>query len=779
MDKQFQKFLVASAAVLIVNFAVMWWMQKHRPAAAPREQANQAADKNADKNAAKNVDGAGKKAEPKKIARAKKPDEQRAAADDAGKDKAKPKAKPAAPPKQVADEWITLGSGDPTQPYRMLVTLTNRGAAVERIELNSSRFHDIEDRGGYLGHLEGELPKGKRGCRARVVGPGTPADRAGLKVGDIVTALDGEKISGPLDLELAVRQKEPGMVVELSVERAGKLQNLSATLARRPLEVVRPEGKDPLSFLLTMQKIGGTEIDKDESELPGLSLRTGNWTVRRDAEKPDQVAFEWLLDDEQLKLTKTYRLDRLPPDQQENKDAPAYHLNLRVEIENTGDEAKQVAYRLDGPTGLPTEGWWYAYSSKIGHEWTNSPGIRDVVLGYEDVGFKYAQVMASRIAEDKLPPRYTPPSVVYAGVDAQYFASVLIPRGEGAAKFAEVAPIRVGPVPDDKYRKKLVDVSCRLISQPAELAAGQKLTQDFQIFAGPKRPELLAQYAQPQGLGDLVYYGLFGWVSTRMLAILHFFYGLVGNYGLSIIMLTVLVRSCIFPISRKQAMNAAKMQELQPEIKKIAEKYKSAPEQRMKAQQELYRKHNFHPLSGCLPALIQLPIFLGLYRSLSVDIELRQAPLISESVRWCSNLGAPDMLWYWQRAIPWDYLTGETGWLGPYLNILPLLTIGLFIWQQKMVLPPPTDDQAAMQQKMMQYMMIFMGVMFFKVASGLCLYFIASSLWGIAERKLVPKTLAKPSSGGAASAGQSARVNPAPAGNGSTASRKQKQRERK
>ena len=80
--------------------------------------------------------------------------------------------------------------------------------------------------------------------------------------------------------------------------------------------------------------------------------------------------------------------------------------------------------------------------------------------------------------------------------------------------------------------------------------------------------------------------------------------------------------------------------------------------------------------------------------------------------------------------------------LGPYLNILPLLTIGLFIWQQKMFMPPPADEQAAMQQKMMQYMMIFMGVMFFKVASGLCVYFIASSLWGICERKLLPK--AKP-----------------------------------
>ena len=98
-----------------------------------------------------------------------------------------------------------------------------------------------------------------------------------------------------------------------------------------------------------------------------------------------------------------------------------------------------------------------------------------------------------------------------------------------------------------------------------------------------------------------------------------------------------LVRSAMFPISRKQALNAQKMQELQPEMKRLAEKFKNNVEARTKAQQELFKKHNYNPLAGCLPVFLQLPIFMGLYRSLSVDVELRQAPLISESIRWCSN----------------------------------------------------------------------------------------------------------------------------------------------
>jgi YidC/Oxa1 family membrane protein insertase len=160
-------------------------------------------------------------------------------------------------------------------------------------------------------------------------------------------------------------------------------------------------------------------------------------------------------------------------------------------------------------------------------------------------------------------------------------------------------------------------------------------------------------------------------------------------------------------------------------------------EKRGTAQRELFAKHNYNPFGGCLLMFVQLPIFIGLYRSLSVDIELRQAPLIP-GFDWCSNLAGPDMLFYWKDWMP-GFLANEAGgWLGPYFNILPIITIFLFLAQQKLFMPPATDDQTRMQQKVMKFMMIFMGFLFFRVASGLCVYFIASSLWGIAERKLLP-----------------------------------------
>ena len=171
--------------------------------------------------------------------------------------------------------------------------------------------------------------------------------------------------------------------------------------------------------------------------------------------------------------------------------------------------------------------------------------------------------------------------------------------------------------------------------------------------------------------------------------------------------------------------------------REITEKYGDDMEKRAAAQRELYKKHNFNPFGGCFMMFFQLPIFYGLYKGLNVDIALRDQPLIP-GMDWCSNLAAPDQFMFWRSWMP-TWLGDETGWLGPFLNILPLLTMVLFIAQQKLFTPPATDDQQKLMQRMMTFMMVAMGVMFFKVPAGLCLYFITSSLWGIIERKLLPK----------------------------------------
>jgi YidC/Oxa1 family membrane protein insertase len=283
-----------------------------------------------------------------------------------------------------------------------------------------------------------------------------------------------------------------------------------------------------------------------------------------------------------------------------------------------------------------------------------------------------------------------------------------------------------------------VDCTFQLTAS-VDLAPGESFRQNFDVFCGPKEPVLLEKY----GLSDVRTFGWFGWCSIVLLWILHFFYVITfkTSYGLAIIMLTVLVRCLMIPMSRKAAINAQMMQHLQPQMKEITEKYKDDMEKRGQAQRELYKKYNFNPFGGCFMMFFQLPIFYGLYKGLNVDIALRDQPLIP-GMQWCSNLAAPDQLLYWKTWMP-AMLSDETGWLGPYFNILPILTMCLFIAQQKLFTPPATDDQQKLMQRMMTFMMVFMGIMFFKVPAGLCIYFITSSLWGIIERKLLPKPVLK------------------------------------
>jgi YidC/Oxa1 family membrane protein insertase len=210
----------------------------------------------------------------------------------------------------------------------------------------------------------------------------------------------------------------------------------------------------------------------------------------------------------------------------------------------------------------------------------------------------------------------------------------------------------------------------------------------------------------------------------------------------------------MFPLSRKQTLTSLRMQELAPELKKLQEKYKDDRQALGMAQMELYRKHGVNPFGTCWFLLLQMPIFMGLYFALQESIHFRLAPFWPT---WIKNLAAPDMLFEWGAGIPVisdpTYHSGFLSflYLGPYFNLLPVIAVALMIVQQKWTMPPPADEQQAMQQKMMKYMMIFFGLMFYKVASGLCIYFIASSLWGFAERKLLPKR--KPAAGGVTAEG--------------------------
>ena len=261
----------------------------------------------------------------------------------------------------------------------------------------------------------------------------------------------------------------------------------------------------------------------------------------------------------------------------------------------------------------------------------------------------------------------------------------------------------------------------------------------YRIFAGPKTDEALSPYRATilasyrkssyiPGASYIARYVItptlsFTYQVTRRVAAL-FGYDR-GNWGVAIILLTLLVKLMMFPLGRKQALMAQRSQELQPYLKQIQEKYKDDKEKQTKETFALYKKHGVNPVSGCVPALIQLPIFVGLWQALNTSVALRHASFL-----WINDLAAPDMLFRFPV---------EIMFLGHWFNLLPIVVVGLMLFQTKLSLrrrPPP---RRKCEQKTMKYMMVFMAFMFYKVPSGLGIYFITSSLWSIGERLLLPK----------------------------------------
>ena len=698
-------------------------------------------------------------------------------------------------PKTVAEpDWITLGSMNPDSPYRMLITFTNRGAVPSRIEINTPQYRDVQELSGYLGQIVADqrrADESEDGVIVQVVGHGTPAGRDNvLQVGDKIVQMDflhrntkaserSSEVKTFADLRNALQTTKPGDWVGLTVIRNdNKIGPLQIQLGHYPMDVIRPESvpgnyeqyrqmgglrgvddhSDQLSFLMTLQQAGGQELALPASqkfsnsaergmipvdptlgnELENVALRDEYWEIASAAE--NEVVFRRTVPHYNLEVLKTYRLQKKSEaDAAQFKTGAGYELTLNVAVRNLGTQAQTVAYQLDGPSGLPVEGGWYSF--KMGPQF-GSYGIRDIVLRLH--GGRSWVVSNNVIHLDRVEHPWNDISPEYIGVDSLFFQCTLKTDPSAAEEpwHSKVFPMRVGTKNADW--RVLTNVSFRMWSKAAELQPEEEINHTYTIFAGPKDVAILAEH----NLGDTISYGWFWFAAIPLLAILHFFHGLGMPYALAIIALTVCVRLLLFPLSRKQAIGAMKMAEIQPELKALAEKYKDDLQARSKAQGELFKRHGYHPLSGCLPVFIQLPIFIGLYKALTVDAGLYGSPMFSSAMRWCSDLSAPDRLYDWSAFWNWlgwtSFNTGQGIGLGPYFNLLPMLTVVLFLIQMMVTMPPPTDEQSRLQRKIFQYMMIFMGFLFFKFPSGLCLYFIVSTSWGLAERRFIPKPQKKP-----------------------------------
>ncbi|MFK7819066.1 MAG: membrane protein insertase YidC [Planctomycetaceae bacterium] len=542
----------------------------------------------------------------------------------------------------------------------------------------------------------------------------TPAEDPAVSAPAASTTADAAKEAPPSEVELGSLDPESGYYLQVMLTSKGAAIDSIVLNDPQFLELDRSTQLQILGDTPTDFRTFSTGVDLIDAELKkqGKTLADWNWE-----QLPDQnlavdgvnstVVFK--VEIAGIEVRKTYSLKPVKPDERKTA-LDGYLVNCELSFANKSKEAKSLKYKLQGPVGVRMENEEHSRQNRR---------IQVAFIGDEDADDDTiaASKLAKLVNDDEVETwkaRFR-----YVGVDNTYFTTLVIADPEEQT-IDEIEPMVIDEAPKNK---DLSDISLELTSLPMTIPAGKVVAHKFQFFAGPKRRELLDQ--APLEASQVLDFGFTGVIARGMLSLLRFFHGLGLPYGLAIICLTVLVRGCMFPLSRKQALNAEKMKSLQPQIQALKDKYGDEKEKIAKAQMELFAKNKYNPFAGCLPLFFQFPIFIGLYTALYHAVDLRLAPFL-----WIDNLAAPDATFRLPFALPF---------LGQDFSILPIVTVCLFVAQQKLFMPPPTSDEQAMQYKMMNFMTIAFGFFFWHSPAGLCLYFIASSLWGITERKLLAR----------------------------------------
>jgi YidC/Oxa1 family membrane protein insertase len=244
-------------------------------------------------------------------------------------------------------------------------------------------------------------------------------------------------------------------------------------------------------------------------------------------------------------------------------------------------------------------------------------------------------------------------------------------------------------------------------------------TQRYTLFVGPKELDILK--AVGKGFERAIDFGYFGFISMPFLYVLHFFHRFSGSYGLDIILLTVLIKILMAPLTHKSFVSMKAMQKLQPQMEKLKERYSNDKEKLNKEIMELYRRNGVNPLGGCLPMVLQFPVFIGLYNALSTPIELRHAPFL-----WIKDLSRPD----WE-SLPFTVGTWHLG--------IPVLTIlmGASMFLQQWMTPTAGDPN---QRKMMMLMPLIFTFMFVSFPAGLTVYWLVNNVLTIGQQYWINRT---------------------------------------
>jgi YidC/Oxa1 family membrane protein insertase len=393
-----------------------------------------------------------------------------------------------------------------------------------------------------------------------------------------------------------------------------------------------------------------------------------------------------------IRLRKTYSFE---PD--------GYSFRLAVDLENRSSRSVSPRFLLDWPAEVRPEQDFVEQSLAALHE--GSVALQPLA-GIGSPGFFGGLVGRGPVQEYE---------VMSGGIDwvayqTTYFLSAAFPDSpsQARARFAVLEPSQRGVA--------------QLFFDPVEVPPGQSVSRVFRGYLGPKEPEQLAALGNSAEASiDLGW----SWVAplTRMFSwLLHALYSLIPNYGVAIILLTILVRAVTAPLTVRQMRSMERLRRVQPKMKEIQEKYADDRQKQSEELMKLYRQEKVNPLGGCFPMVLQLPVFIGLFYALRSSIDLRHAPFFG----WIDDLSAPDELF----TIPG---------VGLPVRVLPII-MGATMFLQQKITPMQTPDP--MQARMMMIVMpIMMTVLFYQFPSGLVLYWMLSNVLAILHQLWIGRNM--------------------------------------
>jgi YidC/Oxa1 family membrane protein insertase len=445
----------------------------------------------------------------------------------------------------------------------------------------------------------------------------------------------------------------------------------------------------------------------------------------------ESVSFSALIlqdDYEFIKLTKTYTLR-----------SEDFLIDCNVTISNLSKAEAQVAFEMLGPAGITREDprvdmrtVTAAFVNTTGIVETTKSNLKSVIkeggkvkMFHKNAEFKY----------------------IWSAVSDKYFTSIIrpVPASDSNMFPKWIAESYAESFDPDVNVKDDENLGVMLKTQTASIEAGKEITYHYQIYIGPKDKDLFKSNALFNQLGFIhtidfsACCGIgFGWLSFAILDAMDWLHNYIPNYGVIIIIFVLVVRLVLHPITKKSQVSMMRMSKLGPMAEEIKKKYGDNKAEMQKHMGALYREHGIAPMLGCLPMVLQMPIWVALYSAINTGIEFRGAAFLPF---WITDLSMPDSLFALPRIVEQVPFIGPM--IGTGFNVLPIL-LGVAMFAQQKLMPstaaPSTNPQAAQQQKMMLWMMpVMMLIFLYRAPSGLNLYIMASTAAGVVEQYVIRK----------------------------------------